>query len=178
MKRITFLLLVLLIFTSYCTIANEQDSIKTQPKNIIYVNAGTVIVYSAFSFNAERQLFATDKKYYINYYLKASAGGWAWWMQLGGGAYGSLSLQGVFGPKTSHLELGLGLGVLYDKQGYNYAVSDANYFREPLPSRGDFTTWAPAFSVGYRYQKPTGGFIYRVGAGFPDCIYISLGFAF
>ena len=30
---------------------------------------------------------------------------------------------------------------------------------------------------GYRFQKKNGNFVFRTGAGWPDCIYLSLGFA-
>ncbi len=37
---------------------------------------------------------------------------------------------------------------------------------------------APAGSIGYRFQKAEGGFIFRTGIGFPDGLYVSAGFRF
>jgi hypothetical protein len=90
-------------------------------------------------------------------------------------------LQGIFGEKKSHLEIGLGLGVLYDKSSYEIGVSNANYPYpgfQPEPSKGDYTSLTPAASVGYRYQKAPGGFVFRTGIGFPDGIYVAIGLAF
>ncbi len=36
----------------------------------------------------------------------------------------------------------------------------------------------PAFSVGYRGQKPTGNFMFRTGLGFPELLYFGIGLAF
>jgi hypothetical protein len=111
--------------------------------------------------------------------MRASAGAFASWG--GNGPYGSLSLQGIFGEKKSHLEIGLGLGVLYDKSSYEIGVSNANYPYpgfQPEPSKGDYTSLTPAAFVGYRYQKAAGGFVFRTGIGFPDGIYVAIGLAF
>ena len=36
----------------------------------------------------------------------------------------------------------------------------------------------PAFGIGYRFQKPTGGIIFRTGISLPEAIYLSLGYSF
>ena len=36
----------------------------------------------------------------------------------------------------------------------------------------------PAFSVGYRGQKPDGSFMFRTGLGFPELLFFGLGIAF
>lgn len=36
----------------------------------------------------------------------------------------------------------------------------------------------PAFSVGFRGQKPTGGFMFRTGLGFPELLFLGVGLAF
>ncbi|GEM_PF-2316273 len=36
----------------------------------------------------------------------------------------------------------------------------------------------PAAAIGYRYQKPKGGFVFRTGLGWVDGIYLSFGSAF
>ena len=82
--------------------------------------------------------------------------------------------------KNSHTELGLGLGTLFDKQGYGIEVSNTSipHAGNEKPSRLNHTTITPAANIGYRYQKPSGGFVFRTGIGFPDGVYLSLGFAF
>ena len=179
MKKNTTLLFILLALACYSPQASGQDSLKIQPKNVIYANAGTFLIWFTASANYELQLFSTDNKFYVNYYMRACAGKFATWGA--DGPYGSLSLQGVFGLKKSHLELGLGWGVLFEKSSYEIGVSNANYpypGTSPEPSRGDYTNITPAVSVGYRYQRPAGGFVFRTGIGFPDGIYLSLGSAF
>ncbi|MBL6963511.1 MAG: hypothetical protein ISR55_06790 [Bacteroidetes bacterium] len=179
MKRYTILLFILLALAFCSTQTSGQDSLKTQSKNVIYANTGTLGLWFTASANYERHLFSTDNTFNVNYYMRASAGAYATWGAEG--PYGSLSLQGVFGAKKSHLELGLGLGALFDKTGYEIGVSNANYpypGYEPEPSKGDYTNITPAATVGYRYQKPSGIFVFRTGIGYPDGFYLSLGFAF
>ncbi|WP_405384147.1 hypothetical protein [Maribacter sp. LLG6340-A2] len=176
MKKNITLLLIVLAFVGCSTQVSGQDSLKTQPKNIIYASAGTLGLWFTASANYERKLFSTDNKFYANYYLRACAGASASWGA--DGPYGSLSLQGVYGAKKSHLELGLGLSALFDKGNYDNDISYANYFNEPDPSRGDYTDWLPAVTIGYRYQRPMGGIVFRTGIGFPDGAYLSLGLAF
>lgn len=179
MKKNTNQLLILLAFVCYSTQVSGQDSLITQPKNVIYANAGTLGIWFTASANYERQLFSTDNKFYVIYYLRASAGAFATWVA--DGPYGSLSIQGVFGAKKSHLEFGLGLAAFYDKSGYENEFSSANYLYQGYESelsKGDYTNITPAVSLGYRYQKPTGGFVFRTGIGFPDGIYLSFGLAF
>ena len=179
MKKNILSLLFILIFVGYSAKASAQDSLKTQLKNTIYAS-GTLGWWFVASASYERRLFSTDNKFYANYYLRASYGGGNSWNTKSSieGPYGSLSLQGVFGPKKSHLELGLGFAALYDIDGYGIEVRSANLSNSSEPSRSDFTIWAPAISVGYRYQKPTGGFIFRTGMSYPDGVYLSFGFAF
>lgn len=167
---------MLLALVCYSKQSSGQDLVETQSKNAIYANAGTLGLWFTASVNYERHLFSTDNKFHVNYYLRTCAGVYETWGA--DGPYGSLGLQGIFGAEKNHLELGLGLGVLYDKSGYEIGVSNANYFTEPNPPRGDYTDWVPAVSVGYRYQKPSGGFVFRTGIGFPDGVYLSLGLAF
>lgn len=179
MKINITLLFILLTLVCYSAQASGQDSLKIQPKNVIYANAGTLGLWFTASANYERQLFSTDNKFHVNYYMRACAGAFATWGQEG--SYGSLSLQGVFGAKKSHLELGFGVAALFDKIGYEIGISNANYpyqGYEPEPSKKDYTDWTPVVSAGYRYQKPTGGFVFRTGIGFPDGVYLSFGLGF
>mgnify|MGYP006291330979 CR=1 FL=1 len=100
-----FLVVILLAVIGFSIQANGQDSLQTSPKNAIYANAGTLGIWFSATANYERQLFTRDNRFYVNYYMRASAGAFASWG--GNGPYGSLRLQGVFGEKKSHLEIGL-----------------------------------------------------------------------
>lgn len=172
MKHNINVLFILFVLVYYSLNACGQDSLKVQPKNIIYANAG-LGYWATASANYERMLVSTNNKFYINYYIRASIGAAA---TVGGdeGGYGSLSLQGVMGAQKNHLEISVGLNALYDKLAYE---NEASYYPSGI-SRWDYTYWFPGISVGYRYQKPNEGFIFRTGIGIPDGVYISCGFAF
>ncbi len=99
----------------------------------------------------------------------------SWYGRLGGG-WGFNGIGGLFearygvgglgaitmltGNKNEHFELNLGAFVGYENEFYN-----GGYFLFPI------------LNIGYRYQKPIGGFIFRINAGFPS-LGISLGYAF
>ena len=174
MKKNITLLFIYLALVCYSVLSTGQDSLKTKPKNIIYANVGTLAFIAAASVNYERQLFSKDNKDY--YYMRVCAGKFATWG--GDGPFGTLSLQGVFGSKKSHFEFGIGVGALYNDYEYEEGVSSANYQNIPEPTKWDYTTLTPAGSVGYRYQRPNGGFVFRTGVGYPDGVYLSFGAAF
>lgn len=72
------------------------------------------------------------------------------------------------------MEFNGGLTLLYDKQSYDIDVRNYN----PKPPRSEYQQILPAITIGYRYQKSTGGFLFRTGIGFPEIIYIGLGSSF
>jgi len=147
MKKYIYLLFILFSLTFYSSQVKGQDVLKSQSKNVIYANLG---LFPTAGINYERQLFSRDKKYYSIYYIRTCVGAFATWGSEG--PYGSASLQGVWGRKSSHLELGLGLMIFIDS--YNYRrYSKISEYADPFP----------AISAGYRYQKPKGGFVFRSG---------------
>jgi hypothetical protein len=68
----------------------------------------------------------------------------------------------IFGGRAHHWEVGIGLtpGVYYNQ----YTYSDYPTSNEPIKLITDksFGTTA-GFRIGYRYQKPAGGFFFRTG---------------
>lgn len=66
-----------------------------------------------------------------------------------------VSLHWLIGRKNSKLELAGGLG-----------LDISNFLAYPN------------IDLGYRFQKPNRGFIYRAGIGFPEAVYLSIGYAF
>ncbi len=85
------------------------------------------------------------------------------WLGIGGGIvaewFGDEGLAfkafytGLTGPNNNHLEFNFGLT-------YMSAVS---------------TTVTPLATVGYRYQKANGHFLFRIGGGWPENAFLSLG---
>jgi hypothetical protein len=71
----------------------------------------------------------------------------------------TLALEGghILGRWNSHFEMALGIHI------------DVTGSTELFPVGG---------LLAYRYQKPQGSFVFRTGMGFPNAIFISLGFCF
>ena len=81
-----------------------------------------------------------------------------------------LGAAALTGKKNSHLELKLGAMLVLENRecdndtGYGgYDCTDIYYL--------------PDFTIGYRYQKPRGRFIFRTAIGFPQRFHFSIGFA-
>lgn len=77
-----------------------------------------------------------------------------------------LSYVALTGAGSHHLEANLGGGV-------NFEIDQS---QESIDNLG----FAPVAALGYRFQDlaDEGSFIFRIGAGFPDGAYVSLGWAF
>ena len=73
-----------------------------------------------------------------------------------------LSSNFIFGSGSSHFETDIGAA-------YRFDVVKQYYYKK------DGIT--PIINPGYRFQKKNGHFVFRTGIGWPDCIYLSLGFA-
>lgn len=177
----TFLLLlnIFLIMNSYAQVG-IRDSIQVElKKNIIYGTVGIAGFYAVANANYER-VISQKKPGFFKYYLVRA--GWGVWGSWGGeGSHGVAGISGLTGSKKSHLEIHLGVTAIYDKTGYQSDVSNYYYngqFYSSEPTRLDNTRFLPAGAVGYRFQKPGGHFVFRVGAGFPESFYLSLGFCF
>lgn len=76
-----------------------------------------------------------------------------------------VSYNFLFGKKNNHLELGLGVTILNNIYSYNYEIvtqtngySQSFFFRATPTDRYLYLT--P--KIGYRYQRPNGGFFFRV----------------
>src|SRR5690606_32348583 len=67
-----------------------------------------------------------------------------------------LEFSGLYGRKNNHLEMGVGITSYLDRtleiDSETFEFSDKVVFGAYIPLR-----------VGYRYQKPEGGFFFRVG---------------
>ena len=81
----------------------------------------------------------------------------------GEGYYVNAALVQLFGPGSSHLEL---------DGGVKYMVSNS----ESHPSFSD--QLLPDIFVGYRYQKRSGGIIFRAGLNYPTLINVGIGYQF
>lgn len=136
--------------------AFQTLSVCQNKKNVIYGTIGMMpnVVYDI---NYERQI-AESYKSSIN-------------LRVGFGESGSLvgtekmalfSSQFLYGLNASRFEFGLGLGYYFDIQRMNFDKE---------------TEVQPVANLGFRHVQQNGHFVFRFGAGWPECIYASIGFA-
>ena len=147
-KLFTILMLIPVLLTGQ----NEPNTKIDLPKKNIYGELH-VGLFSQGVMNYERQIFSGKT---VSWYGRLG-GGYGGWLEpfsadYGWGGLGAITM--LTGKKNNHFELNAG-GFL----GFEDTYNEAFIF--------------PIFNVGYRYQKPEGGFIFRANAGI-----ISLGLSF
>ena len=147
-KLFTILMLIPVLLTGQ----NEPNTKIDLPKKNIYGELH-VGLFSQGVINYERQIFSGKT---VSWYGRLG-GGYGGWLEpfsadYGWGGLGAITM--LTGKKNNHFELNAG-GFL----GFEDTYNEAFIF--------------PIFNVGYRYQKPEGGFIFRANAGI-----ISLGLSF
>lgn len=160
--------------------AQAEDITETFPyKNSFYGTVGFGGIYAIANANYERIVSVSDEKNFRLISIRMAYGRYALWTD--GGPVYLLTLNGIWGKRNNHFEGALGVVVLFDKSSYDIGVSNANYpypGYDVEPGRLDYTMFLPAASIGYRFQKPDGKFIFRAGIGWPEALYVSFGFAF
>jgi len=157
MKQIFSLCIFVFIVNS---ISAQVDSLKNLPifyKNAVYLSAGTMIVFPAFSGQYEYVLAERNRKTHIATFLRAG--------------YGSVNSNSLTDIKYLQAEFGIITGA---KKTHFEAALGVDYFM--LKSEDDYV-W-PECSIGLRIQKPRGKVIFRTGTGFPETLYIGLGISF
>ena len=143
---------------------NEPNTKIDLPKNNVYAEAHFGLFIQGIM-NYEKQIYSGEK---ISLYgrLGGGYGGILVWMgDFGWGGLGAITM--LTGKKNNHFELNggcfLGRNSVYLYPNGVYEERVKSYYAFPVP----------IFNVGYRYQKPEGGFIFRANAGI-----ISLGLSF
>jgi hypothetical protein len=166
MKKLftTFMLIPILLF-------GQNDIIKNidLTKNNIYAE-GHVGLFTKFALNYERQISSGEK---VSWYGRLGGG---WGADFSYGIFAETSAWGglgtitmLTGKKNSHFELNA--GAFFSPKGevsLGFAMGDSN-------TDGVFIF--PIFNIGYRYQKPSGGFIFRANVG-AISTGLSVGYAF
>jgi hypothetical protein len=163
--RIKLLIIIFSLIIIPKVLSQEKSSDFTGlKKNSIYGTAGILIedMYGNITGNYERILVAFPKSFIQSIQMRVGAGPWVAWMSDGVNFFSVMSL--LMGRSNSHIETGMGVLFTYHP---------------------DTKQWAPivndrhiAGNIGYRYQKPGGWFVFRVGLGWPEGIYLSLGYCF
>lgn len=134
-------------------------------KNAVSVTGGTwlpVEFYFSFLGNYERMIFHLPESFIHSIWIRVGAGPWAGWGPTGMNYVSTVSA--LMGRGSAHFEFGPGVLFTY--------WSDEKQFKPIINER-----YLAGF-LGFRYQKPQGNFLFRTGLGWPDGIYLSLGYCF
>jgi hypothetical protein len=150
-------------------------------KNVVYGTISIVGIGAAITGNLERMIKERRRGMFKTIWIKASGGAYAVWGS-SGQLYG-LSLTALSGKGTGHLEVNLGLSMVYEKSEWQFALSDYKYAvsiygpeQVEKPKIRDYARLLPGLAVGYRGQSPDGHFVFRTGFCLPEFLYLSLGF--
>ena len=150
MKKLLLVLSILTIGFSTNAQSSEKNILS---KNSIYFDTGLIPGIHAFV-NYERSIYQGER---VSWFGRAGFG--IGGMLLSEGGFGGLgAVTMLTGKKNSHFELNAGIFSGKD-------IDDSNSFAFPL------------LDVGYRYQKPNGGFIFKAKLGILG-VGIGLGYAF
>jgi hypothetical protein len=108
--------------------------------------------YSFILGSYERMIFSNPESFITSSWLGIGGGVVAEFFGDDGLAFKAF-YTGLTGPNNNHLEFNLGITYMSD-------VS---------------STVTPLATVGYRYQKANGHFLFRIGGGWPENVFLSLG---
>ena len=153
----------------------KEDTVVKNYNHVIYGNgAGIYIPFGiiAYSWSINYEYFFEPKK--TNYSLRVGLG-----IGTGTSEYGIYEENGdgpsnfinprvvlLTGKRNSHFELSGGAYIKF----LHYQISNTESVSE--------TSTKPSLTIGYRYQKPKGGFMFRTGFSIPETIYVGLGYSF
>jgi hypothetical protein len=166
MKFILFVLIAFFIFQelAVCQTNIDESSSSNFKKNVVYATFGLVPGIT-YNLNYERQILHPVKGPLNSINIKLCYGKYDELfsdLPTAEKMY-SLSSDFIFGSGSSHFETGLGVA-------YLFTYMEISYY-------GKKTEIKPIYNAGYRFQKKNGYFVFRTGVGWPDCFYVSLGFA-
>jgi hypothetical protein len=143
-------LIALFIFILPANFQAQSEDTVSLSKNSIYADLSIGLV-SHIAISYERKIFSKNK---ISLFGRiGAAGSGVFWSDSGIG--GLVAFTMLTGKKNSHFELSAG----------SFLVTDGNHYIHPL------------VNIGYRYQKPKGGLMFKVYIG-SVAIGAGLGYAF
>ena len=169
LKEILFIFFI--VFSIYpCygqnSVENHQEVIY---RNALQVSAGFSGFRGAYHVTYERRIISFEKNSLIGLWAKGGFGGWGV-IYSTGGPYQHLSLGILTGKNKGHFELNLGGARMYNKTGLEHYTAIRDHQLE--------LDFSPIGAIGYRYQKPSGNFLFRCGVGYPESVYIGFGVGF
>jgi hypothetical protein len=157
MKKITAGILVTLLFFS-CICIGAQDIVN--PASELTKNSLNIYIgLFELNINYERNIIQCPKSH-----TNVRMGFGKILNEFGGeGTFLNPSVVQLFGKGNYHLELDL---------GFKYMVTNS------LSDPDFFETFVPDIFAGYRYEKPSGNFVFRAGNSFPTFINVGVGYKF
>ena len=165
---------LLLVCGDVC--AQLEEEWPSRPvKNVIGLNVGPMhpqatLEYERTLFSGRQRLLSLSAGFSLGYLMLASSSG----PQAG--------LKGILliGREKHHLELTAGAMWFFDWDGFEYEISTRQGAGDPEKVYWtDYLGLWPVFTLGYRYQKPGGRWMFRAGTGFPvTYAYVGCGIAF
>ena len=148
-----------------------KDTLRVR-KNAIFGAAGMIpVAGGAATLYYERLISQPGGHKKGSQWIRVGFGTWGVFYG-GSGSLFTVSFTGLTGTKNHHFEYNAGLISYFNREEYDLAYGSSN------PPRGNYTGVIPAAGIGYRYQKPSGSFVFRTGFSIPEALYISLGFTF
>lgn len=176
--RMETISIIFFLLISIYSIGQDNDLKKEYTNNTIYVTVGSAGITGGANINYERNILRIDNRFLSSLWLKVGGGIWWNWADLG--SQYTVSAVGLSGRGNNHFEYSLGVTGLYN--GFCYDLGNIDYnagLRSTKPTKWDYTDVFPIGSLGYRYQKPNGHFVFRTGFVIPEpALYISLGLVF
>ena len=158
-NNLKFFIFLVLFLVSYSTLYSQQDSLRKSDndykKNLIHGSFGTLVLGYTANIFYDRFLSPIGRYHTTCTFVRI---GYQDNIILTDPNGSALILEGgiLTGKHFGHFEGALGIA---------YIQTENNVLR-------------PAFSVGYRGQKPDGSFMFRTGLGFPELLFFGLGIAF
>ena len=166
--------LFLFLFLANSAFAQTQNQqIETRlNKNNLSFNIGTLIVANGVGLKYERII--PRKQFYYTLSLGANFSRYSFF-KIQNTSVLTLSNGLITGlDENKHFETNIGFGYMYINQEDS---GGGGYFGGGVLAE-QFSLITPAGTLGYRYQVPNEGFIFRAGVGFPELVYLSLGVSF
>ena len=187
-RKILFILSVIFLINNLFSQEVSSDTTKSGnetiqsglKKNSFYISGGTFgATYSFVNGSFERMIWGNKHPVIQSLFIRVGIGTEYYGSLLTGLFYTSsvkgmtylATIGGLVGKKNSFLEFGLGCRYLNGTETVTSGWTGDKRDR-------DYQEFIPAATLGYRYHKLGGNFIFRSGIGYPELYYLSLGFCF
>ncbi|GEM_PF-835078 len=167
MKHLFFLGLIFLLGINLMSAQTEETP--GMSKNNLYLEASTFLLINTVSVNIEKKL-SSSKSAKIHWYGRAGLG-YVDVSSFFGSCHfnawgGLLGVTMLTGKGNNHFEVNGGafLGTFKSDDETNGGFLSTGLFASPCDEDEGFKA-IPIINLGYRYQKPEGGFLFRVTLG-------------